>query len=929
MRQLGGSLDCVHLREALEDGARVYLVQDVCGGGSLHGRLLATRRRRRRAARRAAGSDLMRLERGSSSPSPELTGAATSLPSQGSWGLPEGEAREHLRAILRFLAQCHAVGIVYRDVKPSNFLFPTRACAAAFDAFGADADALDVDAAMAGSVGAEPADVSTPAERARRAALDAAARRALVPGGGVKASDFGLAIRWRRGVDPPLRARAGTLLYMAPEVLDRRYGDACDQWSAGVTLHELLTGRRLFEPAQERGRAEAVAEGRGTAERARAGEEAAMAAVRGARLDFGPAWQRRHGVSAEAADLLTKLLDRDPTTRLSASEALRHPWLKHAGRSASPRPRAVAARSPSPATTSHGVPGVSGGLLAPPPPVAPPAMGGTVVQRMQRFATQATVVRLALLALADAERAAARLGEAADAVAEAEAAATGEVGGGSSHSSSSPSRSPSPYMGDPAASMEFSALLDTWDETLLGGGADGEFERDRRGGWARDPRPGSSGDAALAPTPGGLPPGAGGPRDLHRFLAFLGYEVSPLPPISRFLSLPVSSLFALPFLPPSPPFHPPASPQVSPQECRHLFSALDLDGDGFLTGRDLAVALRDWPTLGAGGGMGGEGGGGGVAGMDGKTAAAGGLSAGAGVSVSVSLADAAFDRLIEAAGAERNQTGGGGSDGEGGGRPTAVAVEDVEAALRRVSGSAVVDPATLRRRAREAVTEVAPWTAPAPTPPGGGGGSDGSSGGSSSGLNSPTPPSRAARSAGNVVTREAFLAAAAPLLLGRAVYMPPTGTEGGAGDGSADDTCAAPGTGAIVVEGECADLWGYDARLGASWSDLDTGDGDWAAVVEAAGEGVGGGSPSDPAAVADAAWRRFLDEGGEREGAERNCATASAECKSESSAVSKRAEGEGAENPRPLRFPNPGSTPSPASEGGGGGWGSAHRWGGW
>lgn len=28
-----------------------------------------------------------------------------------------------VRSILRFIAQCHAKGIIYRDVKPDNFLF--------------------------------------------------------------------------------------------------------------------------------------------------------------------------------------------------------------------------------------------------------------------------------------------------------------------------------------------------------------------------------------------------------------------------------------------------------------------------------------------------------------------------------------------------------------------------------------------------------------------------------------------------------------------------------------------------------------------------------------------------------------------------------------------------------------------------------------
>lgn len=32
-----------------------------------------------------------------------------------------------IRSILRFVAQCHAKGIIFRDVKPDNFLFLTKA----------------------------------------------------------------------------------------------------------------------------------------------------------------------------------------------------------------------------------------------------------------------------------------------------------------------------------------------------------------------------------------------------------------------------------------------------------------------------------------------------------------------------------------------------------------------------------------------------------------------------------------------------------------------------------------------------------------------------------------------------------------------------------------------------------------------------------
>ena len=123
----------------------------------------------------------------------------------------------------------------------------------------------------------------------------------------VRLADFGFAAVCDPGSSPSLTYQCGTPLYVAPEVIaaEPMYGNKADMWSLGVALFMMLNGFSPFSC--------------GDAERSR--------------VPFDD--PRCPGVSREAEDLVRGLLKTDPAERLSAEEALSHPWIvtrKNGGR---------------------------------------------------------------------------------------------------------------------------------------------------------------------------------------------------------------------------------------------------------------------------------------------------------------------------------------------------------------------------------------------------------------------------------------------------------------------------------------------------------------------------------------------------------------------------------------------------------------------
>ncbi|PAN36498.1 hypothetical protein PAHAL_6G288100 [Panicum hallii] len=121
----------------------------------------------------------------------------------------------------------------------------------------------------------------------------------------LKVIDFGLSVFFNPG--DRFTEVVGSAYYMAPEVLKRSYGPEVDVWSAGVMLYILLCGVPPFWGDND--------------------EKIAQAILRGG-IDFNrEPWPR---VSGNAKDLVRRMLDPDPSTRLTARQVLEHPWLKNA-----------------------------------------------------------------------------------------------------------------------------------------------------------------------------------------------------------------------------------------------------------------------------------------------------------------------------------------------------------------------------------------------------------------------------------------------------------------------------------------------------------------------------------------------------------------------------------------------------------------------
>ncbi|GFR47704.1 hypothetical protein Agub_g9457 [Astrephomene gubernaculifera] len=190
--------------------------------------------------------------------------------------LAAADVKSYVRQLMEALAACHKRWVLHRDIKPNNCL--------------------------------------------------------IAPDGRLKLADFGLS-RVYGSPEGRLTHKVFAPWYRAPELFfgARQYSSAVDMWAAGCIMGELLLRRPLFD-----GLCDIEVLSKVFALCGSPGVEGNWPAARELPyfLQFTETWplplrQVFPAASGDALDLLGRLLQLDPLRRISAAEALRHPYFSN------------------------------------------------------------------------------------------------------------------------------------------------------------------------------------------------------------------------------------------------------------------------------------------------------------------------------------------------------------------------------------------------------------------------------------------------------------------------------------------------------------------------------------------------------------------------------------------------------------------------
>ncbi|WZY90848.1 hypothetical protein YC2023_047583 [Brassica napus] len=178
----------------------------------------------------------------------------------------EDDAKHVMVQILSVVAYCHLQGVVHRDLKPEHFLFSTKDETSPLKAVGVGFSAY-----------VKPG------------------QRCVNNNDPIKP----ISMLYER-----LNDIVGSSLHVAPEVLHRAYGTESDMWMVGVMTYVLLSGSRPFWAPTEYELFRAV-------------------------LKTEPSFEEAPwpSLSPDVVDFVKRLLHKDYRKRLTAAQALCHPWL--------------------------------------------------------------------------------------------------------------------------------------------------------------------------------------------------------------------------------------------------------------------------------------------------------------------------------------------------------------------------------------------------------------------------------------------------------------------------------------------------------------------------------------------------------------------------------------------------------------------------
>ena len=100
----------------------------------------------------------------------------------------------------------------------------------------------------------------------------------------------------------------GSAYYIAPEVIQGTFNESCNIWSIGVIMYLMLIGSPPFDGDDDQSIFRSINQGK-----------------------YDTSSYNYKNLSNDAKDLISKLLEYNPNKRITAKNALNHPWFNSTG----------------------------------------------------------------------------------------------------------------------------------------------------------------------------------------------------------------------------------------------------------------------------------------------------------------------------------------------------------------------------------------------------------------------------------------------------------------------------------------------------------------------------------------------------------------------------------------------------------------------